>query len=127
MSYFDSALGFRHGPKAVLTDSTAVLVYVSNDPHTRRYDLDILAELRIALPPGNVVAIGTHAEPSPETWSFPSLADLADEAVAPVFVLPAQHLALAYSLSLGLEPDNPFPDGSVNRVVKGVTIHGLVD
>ena len=127
VSYFDSALGFRHGPKAVLTDSTAVLVYVSNDPHTRRYDLDILAELRIALPPGNVVAIGTHAEPSPETWSFPSLADLADEAVAPVFVLPAQHLALAYSLSLGLEPDNPFPDGSVNRVVEGVTIHGLVD
>jgi tagatose-6-phosphate ketose/aldose isomerase len=24
---------------------------------------------------------------------------------------------------LGFTPDNPFPDGTVNRVVKGVTIH----
>ena len=30
-TYFDSALGFRHGPKAVLDDRTLVVVYGSND------------------------------------------------------------------------------------------------
>jgi tagatose-6-phosphate ketose/aldose isomerase len=32
-------------------------------------------------------------------------------------------LALHQSLRLGLTPDSPFPDGTVNRVVQGVTIH----
>lgn len=27
--------------------------------------------------------------------------------------------------TLGLSPDNPFPDGMVNRVVQGVTLHPL--
>jgi tagatose-6-phosphate ketose/aldose isomerase len=35
----------------------------------------------------------------------------------------AQLYALQRSAALGLTPDNPFPDGTVNRVVKGVTIH----
>ncbi len=44
--YFDSPLGFRHGPKSVLDGDTLVVVYVSTDPYTRRYDLDIVAEIR---------------------------------------------------------------------------------
>ena len=43
---FDSPLGFRHGPKTFITDSTLVMVFVSNDPLTRRYDLDLIDELR---------------------------------------------------------------------------------
>lgn len=125
VSYFDSSLGFRHGPKAVLTDTTAVLVYLSNDPYTRRYDLDILTELRATLPAGNVVSIGCRDDADDETWSFPSLADLPDEVVAAVMVLSAQQVALAHSLSLGLEPDDPFPSREVNRVVEGVSIHAL--
>ena len=35
----------------------------------------------------------------------------------------AQRYALQRSVALGLTPDNPFPDGTVNRVVQGVTIH----
>jgi tagatose-6-phosphate ketose/aldose isomerase len=53
------------------------------------------------------------------------LGHLPDATVAPVFLLAAQHIALAQSLALGLNPDNPFPAGGVNRVVKGVTIHEL--
>jgi tagatose-6-phosphate ketose/aldose isomerase len=30
---------------------------------------------------------------------------------------------LRRSAALGLTPDNPFPDGTVNRVVQGVVIH----
>ena len=38
-------------------------------------------------------------------------------------LIAAQLYALQRSAALGLTPDNPFPDGTVNRVVKGVTIH----
>lgn len=34
-------------------------------------------------------------------------------------------LAVEQSLHLGYTPDNPFPGGTVNRVVKGVRIHDL--
>lgn len=125
VSYFDSPLGFRHGPKSVLTGSTLVVVYLSNDPYTRRYDLDMVRELRQAQPDGHVISIGCHGDADEETWSFPALAGLPDATVAPVLLLAAQHIALAQSRALGLHPDNPFPDSAVNRVVKGVTIHEL--
>jgi D-galactosamine 6-phosphate deaminase/isomerase len=125
VSYFDSSLGFRHGPKSVLTDTTIVVVYLSNDPYTRRYDLDIVRELRQTLPDEHVISVGCHDNAEEETWSFPGLGHLPDATVAAVLVLAAQHIALAKSLALGLDPDNPFPANEVNRVVKGVTIHEL--
>ena len=125
VSYFDSSLGFRHGPKSVLNDTTVVVVYLSNDSYTRRYDLDILHELRRALPTERVISIGCQDDAEEETWSFPTLGQLPDAAVAPVLLLAAQHVALAQSIALGLNPDNPFPDNEVNRVVKGVTVHAL--
>jgi tagatose-6-phosphate ketose/aldose isomerase len=125
VSYFDSSLGFRHGPKSVLTDTTVVIVYLSNDPYTRRYDLDIVRELRTTLPAERVISIGCRDVAEEETWSFPALGHLADATVAPVLLLAAQHVALAQSRALGLDPDNPFPAREVNRVVNGVTIHAL--
>ncbi|SFJ63507.1 tagatose-6-phosphate ketose/aldose isomerase [Amycolatopsis sacchari] len=125
VSYFDSSLGFRHGPKSVLNPATVALVYLSNDPYTRRYDLDIARELRADLPEGQVITIGCRDDAEEETWSFPGLGHLPDATVAPVLLLAAQHVALATSRALGLDPDNPFPGHEVNRVVKGVTIHAL--
>jgi tagatose-6-phosphate ketose/aldose isomerase len=125
ISWFDSPLGFRHGPKSVLDARTVAVVYLSNDPYTRRYDLDIVRELRAALPEEQVIAVGCRDDADEETWSFPGLDGLADATVAPVLLLAAQHVALARSRSLGLDPDSPFPDNSVNRVVQGVTIHDL--
>jgi len=123
-SWAESSLGFRHGPKSVLTDSTLVVVYLSNDPYTRRYDLDIVAELRRTLPVERVLAVGC-LDVEEENWSFPTLGRLPDSTVAPVLLLLAQHLALAHSHALGIDPDNPFPANEVNRVVQGVRIHEL--
>ena len=39
------------------------------------------------------------------------------------FVLVAQTIALLNSVRVGNTPDTPSPSGTVNRVVKGVTIH----
>ena len=65
VTYFDSPLGFRHGPKSALDGDTLAVVYVSTDPYTRRYDLDIIAEIRAQLGQDAVVVIS--AEPIPDT------------------------------------------------------------
>jgi tagatose-6-phosphate ketose/aldose isomerase len=128
VSYFDSALGFRHGPKSVLDERTLAVVYLSNDPYTRLYDEDIAQELRTALQPDHVLVVaarpsrrlGTHG-----VWQIPGLDEAADVALSLPFALVAQLLALQFSLALGGTPDNPFPSGEVNRVVQGVTVHPL--
>ncbi|MFH8471072.1 SIS domain-containing protein [Streptomyces sp. NPDC017991] len=123
----ETSLGFRHGPKSVLTDHTAVVVYVSNDPYTRRYDLDIIAELRTGPAPAAVVAVTASPDGLPEdgTWLLPGLTDADDAALALPAVLTAQLIALRSSMARGIPSDNPFPSGEVNRVVQGVTVHPL--
>ncbi|TDD86860.1 SIS domain-containing protein [Actinomadura darangshiensis] len=122
----DSPLAFRHGPKAVLNDRTLAVVYVSNDPYTRRYDLDLVEELRRSLAPASVLALAAQdGGPVADLWHLPGLDDLDDALVALCYVLFAQVIALHASLHLGHRPDNPFPAQEVNRVVQGVTIHPL--
>ncbi|QNK81568.1 SIS domain-containing protein [Nakamurella sp. PAMC28650] len=126
-TWYDSPLGFRHGPKSVLDDTTLVLVFISTDPYTRKYDLDIVAELRATLAPGAVVAVTAHPDDHDgnNTWTIDGVQDVDDAAISLPFVLCAQLLALYMSIALGHTPDNPFPAGEVNRVVQGVTIHPL--
>jgi tagatose-6-phosphate ketose/aldose isomerase len=50
---------------------------------------------------------------------------VSDAFLAVAYIVIAQLLGLSFSVTLGLTPDNPFPNGTVNRVVKGVTIHPL--
>ncbi|MFE7244246.1 SIS domain-containing protein [Streptomyces sp. NPDC057580] len=126
----ESSLGFRHGPKAVLNERTVVIAYVSNDPYTRQYDRDIVAELSGNLPPGSVVTIAAGAGAGPEgsgadTWTLPGLDDVEDAALALPAVVYAQLMALRSSLARGIRPDDPFPSGEVNRVVQGVILHSL--
>jgi tagatose-6-phosphate ketose/aldose isomerase len=130
VSYYDSSLGFRHGPKSVLTDKTLVIVYVSSDPYTRRYDLDIIAELQDAIPASNLVVISAlpvTLHDDVHTFVFEELSALDDALLAVAFVVFAQLLALSFSTELGITTDNPFPGGGVNRVVKGVQIYPLGD
>ncbi|GLY29037.1 SIS domain-containing protein [Kineosporia sp. NBRC 101731] len=126
-TWAESALGFRHGPKAVLTGSTLALVYLSNDPYTRLYDEDIVTELRTQLGSSQVLVIGASAprDTTGLTLVPDGLAAVDDAVLAAVFVVAAQELALRFSLAHGIGSDNPFPGGQVNRVVKGVTLHPL--
>jgi tagatose-6-phosphate ketose/aldose isomerase len=125
----DSTLGFRHGPKTILNDRTLVVMLLSNDAYTRRYDLDLLQELRRE-GRARVLALGTSALDG----AAPAQADdvrlaldagAPDLALAPVALVFAQCLALLASLRLGITPDNPSASGTVTRVVSGVTIHPL--
>ena len=127
VTYFDSPLGFRHGPKSALDGDTVVIVYVSTDPYTRRYDLDIIAEIRAQLGQDAVGVISS--QPIPETHGpaivLPGLDGFDDALVALPYLVFAQYLALFTALEHGKTPDNPFPSGEVNRVVQGVRIYPM--
>jgi len=121
---FDTPLGFRHGPKTIVTDRTLVIVFVSNDPLTRRYDLDIIEELRRDGRCGAVLAIS--AQPiDGEAIVVAGLEHAADADLLFPFIVPAQLFGLHNSLRLGLTPDTPNASGTVNRVVQGVRIHAI--
>jgi tagatose-6-phosphate ketose/aldose isomerase len=122
----ESSLAFRHGPKSVLHDRTVAVVFLSTDPHTRSYDEDIARELVLELGPDRVVVVGPAEVDEiggARRWTVPCPPGLPPAVWALVAVITAQATALACSLALGLEPDNPFPGGEVNRVVRGVVVH----
>lgn len=121
-AFANTPLGFRHGPKSLLDGDTLVVLLRSGQPHARLYEQDLLDELRRDGVAGRVLALGPAVAGSSDDITLPAPA-LADPWLAPAWLIVAQRHALLRSAALGLTPDNPFPDGTVNRVVQGVTIH----
>ena len=126
---FDSPLGFRHGPKTFVTERTLVVVFVSNDPLTRAYDQDLIDELRRDGCAARVIEATAQprAQAARDTLAVPGLAAAADVDLLWPYVAIAQVYAFLASRALGLSPDNPNRQGTVNRVVQGVRIHPLAD
>ncbi|MFC4618763.1 SIS domain-containing protein [Camelliibacillus cellulosilyticus] len=129
---YESSLGFRHGPKSMLNDRSLVMMMVSGDPYTRKYDVDMLKELyeEKAHASINIVAMSSGYDKDVEAsadYYFYDNGHANEEDVWSIFpyIMYGQILAFYKSVQLGLKPDNPSPSGSVNRVVKGVTIHPL--
>jgi tagatose-6-phosphate ketose/aldose isomerase len=124
----DTPLGFRHGPKTIITASTLIILFVSNDPYRRQYDLDLLRELRGDAVSRQVISISAQPElgaAHPDNFSLPALQMASDLDLCLPFVTFAQMLALRQSLALGISPDNPNASGTVSRVVRGVSIYPL--
>lgn len=126
---FDSPLGFRHGPKTFVTDRTLVVVFVSGDATTRRYDQDLVDELRQDGCAARVIEVTAHPRPQAarDTLAVPGMAAARDVELLWPYVAVAQLYAFFASRALGLSPDNPNVQGTVNRVVQGVRIHPLAD
>jgi tagatose-6-phosphate ketose/aldose isomerase len=128
----DSPLGFRHGPKTVLNAKTLVVVFTSNDAYTRRYDWDLVEELRRDGVAGRVVTLSAKAldgrlidqrHADDVILGTADAAELSDLELCLPYAMFAQSLALLRSMSLKCRPDNPNAAGTVSRVVKGVSIH----
>lgn len=123
---FDSALGFRHGPKSFVNESSIAFIFVSNDAYTRKYDHDIINELANDKIARKVVAIQVEQDDqvSSEVFSFNADAkDLPDAYLTLPYVVFGQTVSLLASIKVDNRPDTPSPTGTVNRVVKGVTIY----
>jgi tagatose-6-phosphate ketose/aldose isomerase len=122
----ETPLGFRHGPKTIVNRKTLVVALLANDAQARRYDLDLLAELRSDRIAGRVLALVAGERGStghPDDVLVPGLTGASDLGLCLPFALFAQSLALLQSLALGIRADNPNAAGAVSRVVRGVTIY----
>lgn len=130
----DSYLGFRHGPKSILDNTTMVFAYLSNDPYTRQYEIDLIREM--VQEDGNKKIIIISGQNYSDVAQYADLyfyldnqdsANMEDVFWALPMILHAQMYALIKAWSLGIDPDNPCPDGRVNRVVQGVKIYPYED
>ncbi len=120
----ETFLGFRHGPVGFLRADTPVLCFLSSDPLTRLYEMDVLEDLR-AKGLGRLVVIGESALSQTEReWFLPAAAPALPDTLRTPFEIPLIQL-LAYHLSVqaGIDPDNPSPDGAITRVVRPFRLH----
>ena len=128
---YDSPLGFRHGPKSIIDDTTLTVVYLSDDAYKRQYEVDLIKEMGPQRK-GNKIAVvmNTPCEGLDELVDYQLVMDCGKAAenvfLGFEYIAFAQTLAALKSLSLDITPDNPCPTGEVNRVVKGVTLYPYV-
>lgn len=126
---YDTPLGFRHGPKAIVGEETLIVIYLSRDPYTRQYEIDLLKEIYGEDNPFKVLAISETADEEVSALSHYHIAldeegiDLEKAFLGLDYVINAQILSVLMSKKVGINPDNPSPDGNINRVVEGVTIY----
>lgn len=123
----ESVLGFRHGPKSIINDNTLVIFMNSINEYTNLYDMDLIKEIH-----GDVgnhkLAVISYKKNDELNSLCDRYIEINGEDVPEIYtlfnyMLFGQMFGLFSSLHLGISPDNPRPDGTVNRVVKGVIIH----
>lgn len=128
VTMYDTPMGFRHGPKSIVDDTTLTVVYLSDDPYTRQYELDLVKEMSGQRKGNKIVAVMNQMDEDAAALVDYAVSFDLDGAYENVllgldYILFAQTLAVLKSLSLSITPDNPCPTGEVNRVVQGVTLY----
>ena len=128
MTTFDTTMGFRHGPKSVVCPGSVEVVYLSDDPYTRKYDLDIVKEMAPERNGNKILVVSSHDDEEARNLadyfiSFDNAASYNNIFLGLEYVNVGQIFALYKSSKTGVRPDTPSPSGLVNRVVKGVNIY----
>ena len=124
---FDTFLGFRHGPKAVITPNTLMVYILSNQPYAHLYEKDLIDSVYAGQK--GILGIGISEHPMEDIRTDLSVVmsrngkSMDEEFLAPVSVLPAQMIGFYKSLHLGLKPDSPSESGTISRVVQGVKLY----
>lgn len=107
---WDSALGFRHGPKSFVSHYTHIFVLISSDPDVARYDRDLAKELKHQFKEIEVTEIAPMG--LPDRWGGIMQA------------ITLQIIATVLSDRLGLHVDDPFKgQGTLSRVVSDVKLY----
>ena len=123
---FDSFLGFRHGPKVVLDETTLMVYFYSNDEYVLKYETDLVHSV---VKDHKLLAVMGISEKKIQGTDFDleinmsdSTNQLDEEFLTLCSLIPAQLLGLYKSLNIGLNPDQP-SNGAIHRVVQGVNIY----
>lgn len=121
---FDTLTGFRHGPKSFINNKSLIVIYLSDDEFTRKYEIDLINELK-SQQKGYKILVINHKEINIKTdYNIHcEYNELPMVLVGLKMIMIAHMIAFFKSLSLGITVDNPCPTGEVNRVVTGVTIY----
>ena len=124
---YDSFMGFRHGPKAVIDEDTLIMYLFTNNQYSNLYEKDLV--MAIANSRKNLFTIGVMED----NLNLPKLdlkillsengKKIQEDFLTVVSVLPAQLLGLYKSINVGLKPDTPSESGMIHRVVQGVNIY----
>ena len=128
MCAFDSFLGFRHGPKAVISPDSILVYLLSEDPATQRYEYDLIRQIKANNEVAAYVGV-SQSVPSIEADYFDlnvvigASAEVERCYKAVSYVIVAQLLGFYKALDLKRSPDNPSVSGNISRVVEGVTIY----
>ena len=122
-SMYESSMGFRHGPKSFIDKKTLVVSFISNNPYTRKYDTDILDEICLDGIAKKVIAVGNEEISGSYEKLIYDIDGVDDGYLAVLYAIVAQLISLITALRVGNTPDNPSKSQTVNRVVKGVSIH----
>lgn len=123
---FDTSMGFRHGPKSFVNNKTLLFDFLSNNEYTRQYDVDILDEVAGDEIAPVIMGVGVTSSNNfaGSNFTFAEGNDsIPDGYMAFPDIMFAQTISLLSSIKVGNTPDTPSATGTVNRVVKGVTIH----
>lgn len=116
VTMFDTPLGFRHGPKAIVNAETDIFVFRSSNAYTAKYEQDLIAELGQQYHPDQVKQSGPFAlTGGNEAWA------------AVLHVISGQILAFRWSEALHKNVDDPFAGRNLTRVVSGVTLYPFDD
>lgn len=124
---YDTFMGLRHGPKAVINEKTLMTYLFSNNNYVNRYEVDLVKEISLGRKP--IFSLGVMENKIKgvnldlEIILDGNINKLSEEFLTIVSVMPAQVLGFLKSIQLGLKPDNPSESGMIHRVVKGVKIY----
>ena len=126
---FDSFLGFRHGPKAVVNDKSIVVYLMVDDEKIQRYERDLVRQVDANNKPVAQVIVVAGKAPDLEGVKADLVVRMPygpkenDFYGIVAYVLVGQLLGYYASLAHGLNPDAPSVSGNIHRVVEGVTIY----
>lgn len=125
----DTYLGLRHGPKAVIDESTLVVYFFSNNNYVHQYEHDLVHSMKNGNNAMFMLGISEQHQTINDIdaqVNFGVENEKISEDFLPVCaVVVGQLLGFYKSLQLGLKPDNPSVNGSISRVVQGVNIYPL--
>jgi tagatose-6-phosphate ketose/aldose isomerase len=124
----ETYLGLRHGPMCAIDGEALVVCFLSSDPVTRAYEVDLVRELnqkklgarKVLVGPGVPADIVSAAD---VVIDPPGLAAIPDEDAPVLDVVAGQLLAFFRCLHVGLRPDAPSDEGVISRVVGDFAIH----
>ena len=129
-SFFNTFLGFRHGPKSIVNDKTAIVCLMSNNPYTRIYELDLLKEFKNEGGKKQIIVLDTVYDEEVKansnyyfSYEDAKLGEMEDIFASLSYLVYGQLISLIKSAKLGINPDNQCPARDLHKFLNGVIIN----